>query len=208
MTLKTERGSQWNKKWFFEKSIKFDKPLTNVTNKDTNDAYQECNGGCDGWFYMTTWQAQESPLLLGVWEGISGEDSVRSGDWAHRLGAQRYRKMKEGDFALSLIPSHVHLLPSDIGAAGCSSAFGLGTELSHQLWPPGVSSFLTAGCGVNSYIYLYTYCSSVCRTLTNNRGHCKGTKWMLQTMLINSTTLKKWINYLKIKIYQNLSKMK
>lgn len=33
MTLKTERGSQWNKKWFFEKSIKFDKPLTRVTNR-------------------------------------------------------------------------------------------------------------------------------------------------------------------------------
>lgn len=147
------------------------------------------------------------PNISGCLEGISGEDSVWLGDWAHLLGAQRYRKVKEDDFALSLIPSLVHLLLSDIGAAG-SSACGLGTELSHQLRPPWVSSFLTAGCGANSYIYLYMCCSSVCRTLTNNRGHCKDTKWMLQTMLINSTTLKNWINYLKIKICQNLSKMK
>lgn len=33
MTLTTERGSQWDKKRFFEKSIKFDKPPTRVTNK-------------------------------------------------------------------------------------------------------------------------------------------------------------------------------
>lgn len=156
---------------------------------------------------MSTWQAQENPIFLGVWRASlerTASDLVTEHTCWEPRGTGRWRKMTL--LSPSSLPTSISC-PRTLEQPG-SSAFGLGTELSHQLWPPWVSSFLTAGCGANSYIYLCMCCSSVCRTLTNNRGHCKDTKWMLQTMLINSTTLKNWINYLKIKICQNLSKMK